>query len=480
MHKFINFGRTRHNPHKVWTGRSMAEEVSSKERRQIGKAIANLEAQVWSEIGDGEYSDLETVMATLDHHKDVVVGVAYKSEDDELGPYSAYVIAYEVDPEEAEQDIDIEELEAESGISYDELIEMIPSGKLFYIEDMVVDKSLGGVRQGMAMFKDLLNRMRELGHGFVGLARQGTGYKLLKSREKKGDLAIVYDEAHDDDFFGEDDGVRLVIGYFNPTDKSSNERSFLDRLLGRANPYSQTDSEGYLINPSKYNTANKRVEWFHFSNKRLDRFAPSKERKFSFFGGDFGDFEHHIIFNWRGTEPGVLYTVKLKPLAKASLLNSQTDLFKPLPNKMHDELFGYGGFLEDTLAEIESSFYIWDDLVESLPHIAAHFATFSCMRGPLAEKLKHQNQSASPESIGMYLISLYSMSYRAVQSLFFEESYGLEHYGLRLEAYETLSELGVHGWFEKEMIMDSAGVNIGVDLHYFDVEIVDLQDFDPN
>ena len=85
----------------------------------------------------------------------------------------------------------------------------------------------------MAMFKDLLNRMREFGHGFVGMTRIDTGYKLLKSREKKGDVTIVYDEMYDEDFFGEGDGVRLVIGYFNPIEHSEKKRGFLDRMLGR-------------------------------------------------------------------------------------------------------------------------------------------------------------------------------------------------------------------------------------------------------
>lgn len=233
MHKFINFSQMRKNPHLIWSGRSMAEDVSARDRRQVGRAITNLEAKIWSDIGEGEHADFETVMATLEHHKDVVVGVAFAKEGQEFGPYVAYVIAYEVDPEEAEQDIDVEELEEESGVTYDELIDMIPSGKLFYIEDMVVDKTIGGVRQGMAMFKDLLNRMREFGHGFVGMSRIDTGYKLLKSREKKGDVTIVYDEMYDEDFFGEGDGVRLVIGYFNPTEHSEKKRGFLDRMFGR-------------------------------------------------------------------------------------------------------------------------------------------------------------------------------------------------------------------------------------------------------
>jgi hypothetical protein len=238
MHEYIQFSEVRKNPHSIWTGRSMAKDISRKDRKRVGRAITDLEYKIWSGVGYGEHADFETIMATLKHHKDVVVGVAYAKEGQEFGPYVAYVISYEVDPEEAEQDIDIEELEEESGITYDELIDMIPSGKLFYIEDMVVDKTIGGVRQGMAMFKDLLNRMREAGHGFVGLSRIGTGYKLLKSREKKGDVTLVYDELVDEDFFGEDDGVRLVIGYFNPLDTSSDtpkkKRGFLDRLFGKS------------------------------------------------------------------------------------------------------------------------------------------------------------------------------------------------------------------------------------------------------
>ena len=234
MYKFFNVKPDRKNPHTIWTGRTIPEDLSKKDRRKLGQAISELESKVWSEIGDGEHSDYETVMATLEHHKDVIVGVAYAKEDQEFGPYLAYIIAYEVDPEEAEQDIDIEDLERESGISYDELIEMIPSGKLFYIEDMVVDKTVRGARQAMAMFKALLNEVRDAGHGFVGLSRISTGYKLLKSREKKGDLTIVYEEGIDDDFFGRDDGIRLVIGYFNPIDDGDKNPSLLDRLLGKS------------------------------------------------------------------------------------------------------------------------------------------------------------------------------------------------------------------------------------------------------
>ena len=233
MYKLLNFSVNRSNPHKLWTGRAIAENTSKRERRKIGKAITDLEAKIWRDIGDGTHACYDTVMATLNHHKEVIVGVAYSDKDDEFGPYTAYIISYEVDPEEAEQDIDIQELEEASGMSYEELIEMIPSGKIFYIEDMVVDKSIGGVRQGMAMFKALLNKMREMGHGFVGMARQGTGYRLLKSREKKGDVTIVYDVMYDENFFGEGDGVRLVIGYFNPIEDTDRERGFLDRLLGR-------------------------------------------------------------------------------------------------------------------------------------------------------------------------------------------------------------------------------------------------------
>lgn len=233
MRKYIQFSQVRRNPNTIWTGRSIAEDVSRRDRNRVGRAITDLESKIWGEVGYGEHADFETIMATLDHHKDVVVGVAYAKEGQEFGPYLAYVIAYEVDPEEAEQDIDIEELEEESGITYDELIDMIPSGKLFYIEDMVVDKTIGGVRQGMAMFKGLLNRMRESGHGFVGMSRLDTGYKLLKSREKKGDVTLIYDEMIDEDFFGEGDGARLVIGYFNPLEVSEKKRGFLDRLFGK-------------------------------------------------------------------------------------------------------------------------------------------------------------------------------------------------------------------------------------------------------
>lgn len=237
MHYFTNFSKSRKNPHTTWIGREIADNLSSEDRRRVGRAITDLEEKVWSRVGYGQHADFGTIMATLNHHKDVVVGVAFAKEGQEFGPYVAYVISYEIDKHEAEQDMDIEELEDAAGMTYDELMRIIPSGKLFYIEDMVVDQSVTGMRQGMSMFKALLNDMRAHGHGFVGLSRVDTGYKLLKSREKKGDVTILYDELYDEDFFGNGDGVRLVIGYFNKSGENTEDKpGVFSRLFGRGNP----------------------------------------------------------------------------------------------------------------------------------------------------------------------------------------------------------------------------------------------------
>ena len=241
----------------------------------------------------------------------------------------------------------------------------------------------------------------------------------------------------------------------------------------RTNPYAETDAQGYLVNPeaSKYQDP---THWYHFSNHSFDEFKPIEGREVTFFGGDYGDFEHTIILNWRGRDLGTLYVVKIRPLRDALILTRE-DLFEPVPHEIKYILLQE--ILEDGL-ELEDQFYS-DSFIPSErdAEVLRYFSTFSCMRKDFRELLASMNTNADAELISSFLISLYCMTYRAVQALFFDVSYSAEHFGINTSITKHLSDLGFYGWFEKERL--EAGLNIGIDLRHFDVEIVSKEQFDP-
>lgn len=242
-------------------------------------------------------------------------------------------------------------------------------------------------------------------------------------------------------------------------------------LTVRSNPYSQTNYEGYLINPNPWRGEDETI-WWHWSKDRIAEFYRGVDAPYTTYLASTPQILDHIA---GGVLNGYLYRVRVKPKKSVRILE-RDDIFEKL-----------SPFLKRQLESMKKMYGLEDDiqymteydaaLAESeYPDIFRHFSTFSCMREPFKSVFEEQNLAPDTLDIFRFSVSAYLEGFEAVQAFFFRDlrDVGVSNLDTRMPG--LLGDMGFHGWFERESF--GADINIGIDLKYYDVTILSEKELD--
>ena len=212
MHSVFSNKRHRSNPHSLWKGREI-ESLTATQKGSVAEGIAQLERLVWSPIMPGSLQGKYDFLSTLNHHRDVILAVSYADLSQKYGgPYLSYLIGYEIDPEEGIHDDEIEMLEDVTGRDFQDILDEIPSGKIFYFEDYSRAPTEEAKQENRQMFTNVLQYLKSEGIGFAGDLRENTSYQIL-NRHHADDVHIFLDDRHPN-YYGRGEHCHSVVGYF--------------------------------------------------------------------------------------------------------------------------------------------------------------------------------------------------------------------------------------------------------------------------
>ena len=210
MISLFSTSRARKNPHSFYHGRQI-HQLSSEERRKIARGIYEVETAVHSQVGDGDHATFGMVLGTLEHHKDLLIGVSYERPEYEIGgPYTGYIMGYEIDPDEGEFDDEFEAIEDATGLTVEDLQAYSPSGKIFLLEDQARLPGDQYKSDFRALVAEVLEYFREQKLVFLTEARESTSYAYYKGG-RYGDMEFFYENKHPD-YFGPGDHMYDLVG----------------------------------------------------------------------------------------------------------------------------------------------------------------------------------------------------------------------------------------------------------------------------
>jgi len=205
--------KSRKNPHTFWKAREV-EHLTAAQKDSIAEGISELEGQIWEPImGRWNLQGKADFLSSLQHHKDVIVAVSYESPDQKFtGPYLSYIIGYEIDIDEGIHDDEIELLEEITGRSYEDILQEIPSHKIFYFEDYSRLPTDQAKNENAQMAQEVLRYMRSEGIGFYGDFRSSTSYRLLNTRYRDA-VTVLVDQEHRN-YYAQGEHMHSIVGYF--------------------------------------------------------------------------------------------------------------------------------------------------------------------------------------------------------------------------------------------------------------------------
>lgn len=204
---------TRKNPHTFWKAREI-QQLTDAQKNSVAEGISRLEEQIWVPImGRWLLQGKADFLSTLEHHKDVILAVSYERPEHKFtGPYLSYVIGYEIDIDEGIHDEEIELLEEFTGRSYEDILQEIPSHKIFYFEDYSRQPNDQAKLENAQMAQEVLHYLRSEGIGFYGDLRASTTYRLFTTRYQDA-ITILVDSEHRN-YYDQGEHMHSVVGYF--------------------------------------------------------------------------------------------------------------------------------------------------------------------------------------------------------------------------------------------------------------------------
>jgi hypothetical protein len=209
MFQLFNNSTARRNPHKFYHDRQI-HQLSREDRVKIARGIHAVETAVHGQIGYGQHASFSQILATLEHHKDVLIGVAYDKPEYAIGgPYTGYIMGYEIDPDEGEFDDEFEAIEDATGLTFEDLQKFSPSGKIFLLEDQARLPGDQYKAEFRALLAEFLGYLRDNKVVFLGEARESTTYAYFKSG-RYGEMEFFYEGLHRD-YFGPGDHMYDVV-----------------------------------------------------------------------------------------------------------------------------------------------------------------------------------------------------------------------------------------------------------------------------
>jgi hypothetical protein len=213
MFSVFKNSKSRNNPHTLWKGREIAT-LSSAQKDSVAEGISQLEATIWTPImGRWNLQGKDDFLGTLRHHKDVIVAVSYELPEQKFtGPYLSYIIGYEIDVDEGIHDDEIELLEDVTGRSYDDILQEIPSHKIFYFEDYSRLPTEQARVENARMSQEVLQHMKSEGIGIYGDFRESTSYRLINTRYAQ-DFTMLLD-IENRDYYAHGEHMHSIVGYF--------------------------------------------------------------------------------------------------------------------------------------------------------------------------------------------------------------------------------------------------------------------------
>ena len=212
MYSIFSNRRLRSNPHSLWKEREI-QTLTAAQKNSVAEGIAQLERIVWSPIMPGGLQGKYDFLSTLNHHRDVILAVSYADPSQKYGgPYLSYFIGYEIDPNEGIHDDEIEMLEDVTGRDFQDILDEIPSGKIFYFEDYSRAPTEEARVENFKMFANVLQYLKSEGIGFAGDLRENTSYRIL-NRYHADDVHIFLDEVQMN-YYARGEHCHSVVGYF--------------------------------------------------------------------------------------------------------------------------------------------------------------------------------------------------------------------------------------------------------------------------
>jgi len=212
MYTLFHTNPTRANPYTMYKGREI-QSLTAAQKDSVAEGIAQLERLVWSPIMAGSLQGKYDFLDTLNHHRDVILAVSYADPSQKYGgPYLSYFIGYEIDPDEGIHDDEIEMLEDVTGRDFQDILDEIPSGKIFYFEDYSRVPTEQARQENRQMFMRVLQYLKSEGIGFASDLRESTSYHIL-NRYHADDVHLFLDEVQRD-YYAQGEHCHSVVGYF--------------------------------------------------------------------------------------------------------------------------------------------------------------------------------------------------------------------------------------------------------------------------
>ena len=210
MYTIFSNKTRRPNPFTLLTGNEV-QTLTRTQKNSVAEGIARLESIVWTPIMPGNLQGKYDFLDTLNHHKDVILAVSYADPSQKFhGPYLSYFIGYEIDPEEDDEEVEV--LEEMTGRSFQDLLNEIPSGKIFYFEDYSRAPTEQARRENAQMALAVMRYLKSEGIGFAADLRERTSYRILNTRHSESFHKIL--DERQTDYYGRGEHCHTVVGYF--------------------------------------------------------------------------------------------------------------------------------------------------------------------------------------------------------------------------------------------------------------------------
>lgn len=208
----IAYFQHRSNPYEIWTEDDIrALDKATVER--VAKGISDLEKEVWGRLGLNSTLSLDQILQSMLHKRDVICGVAYREPKDIYGPYLAYAIGYGLDESDPIVRMRIAGYEDLTGQSYEQLLEEIPSHKLYLMLSWTRGLDKDAIAENNKLSFGLLKYFKTQKVGLCGEFREASSYQIIKRLEARGSF-VVKMEMPIPNYLGDGETYYIVVGYF--------------------------------------------------------------------------------------------------------------------------------------------------------------------------------------------------------------------------------------------------------------------------
>jgi len=208
----ITYFQHRSNPYEIWT----EDDICALDKdtiESVAKGIFDLENEVWGHLGITSTMDLDRLLHSMLHKRSVICGVAYEKPEDIYGPYLAYVMGYNLDESDPAVRMRIAGYEDLTGQSYEQLLEEIPSHKLYIMLSWTRGLDKKAIAENNRLSLGLLKYFKKKKIGLCGEFREASSYPIIKRLETRGDFVMKMEHPIPN-YLGDGETYYIIVGYF--------------------------------------------------------------------------------------------------------------------------------------------------------------------------------------------------------------------------------------------------------------------------